>query len=58
MTSNRPKRSRTSDATSDENTHISISSRNNEFSATTWWMVDIDGADNTINQGATPLVKR
>jgi hypothetical protein len=34
---------------------ISITSRENEFSESTWWMVDIT---TNIKQGATPLVKR
>lgn len=40
----------------DSAAEILITSRDDEFSASTWWMVDIDSDD--IAQGATPLVKR
>ena len=51
-----PKRSRTVlglSAPSD----ILLSSREHEFTASSWWLVDIESKD-VVTQGATPLVKR
>ena len=52
----RPKRSHTAIGPSDA-PDISLSSREHEFSASSWWLVDIE-SDDVITQGATPLVKR
>ncbi len=37
---------------------ISIQARDNEFSAKTWWMVDLSPVEETSLQGASALVKR
>jgi hypothetical protein len=51
-----PKRSRTTIGPSDA-PDISLSPRDDEFSSTSWWLVDVESND-VITQGATPLVKR
>jgi hypothetical protein len=56
----KPKRSRT--ANRPDHSHegnasqLLITSRDDEFTAASWWMVDIENDD--VTQGATPLVKR
>ncbi|KAL7478136.1 hypothetical protein ACHAW6_003912 [Cyclotella cf. meneghiniana] len=45
----------------DEHSQILITSRDNDFVSKTWWMIDMEGADDSnvgSSQGATPLVKR
>ena len=51
-----PKRSRTGIGLSDA-PDILISPREHEFTASSWWLVDIE-SDDVVTQGATPLVKR
>jgi small ubiquitin-related modifier len=55
-----PKRSRTANGPNHRHEgdvpQILIASRDDEFTAASWWMVDIENED--VTQGATPLVKR